>query len=180
MEKKISGSVVYSGSFLKVEKDEVLTAKGHLASREFITHPGASLIIPVKADGNLLMIKQFRYSMGQVYFEFPAGKLDPGEKPEAAALRELQEEIQMTSTNLKFLTTIHPCIGYSNEMIHLFLAQNLSPFAAKPDDDEDIEVITLRPAELRQKLKSHQLPDVKTQIAAWWYLDLLGANQVKP
>ena len=173
-EKRISGALVYSGNFLKVQKDTIETSKGVVATREFIRHPGASLVIPILASGDLVMMNQYRYAPGRAYLEFPAGKLDPGETPEQTALRELQEEVQYTAKKLRKLTQIDPCIGYSDEVIHLFVAEGLSVFVAQSDPDEVIEPLTLSPRALRERLFQHEIPDVKTQVAAWWYLREAG------
>lgn len=166
---QLSTQSVFSGSFLKVFQDKIQTSSGHQSVREFIHHPGASLVVPVLPNGNLLAIRQFRYPLQRIFIEFPAGKMDPGETPEQTAIRELEEEVSHTSKNLKKLTEIHPAIGYADEVIHLFTANNLIKIKASKDVDESIESIEISVDKLKKMIWNHEITDVKTQIAAFWY-----------
>ena len=114
-ETKINSKVVYEGDFLDVRKDNVLLPNGEKGNREWINHPGASVIIPVFPDGKIALIRQFRYAVGSEFIELPAGKLDLGENPLECAKRELEEEIGYKSNNIEFIANIHPAIGFANE-----------------------------------------------------------------
>ena len=107
-EKKINSKIVYSGDFLDVRKDDVILPNGKTSSREWINHPGAVVVIPILPNGDIAMIRQFRYSVGEEFIELPAGKLDKGEAPEECAKRELEEEIGFKTNKLNFIATIHP------------------------------------------------------------------------
>lgn len=170
IEKVLSSEVVFKGGFLKVWKDLVELPNGHRSFREYIKHPGAATIIPRLNNGKFLMVYQYRHAVGEVFLEFPAGKADPGEKTEATAIRELQEEVGLKPGKLTFLTHIHPVIGYSNERIDLYLAENLTEVPKNEDPDELLEVVELSLEEIEEKIWKHEITDVKTQISAFWLL----------
>jgi len=167
-EKTLSSQEIFRGRFLKVQRDEVVGPDGRHYQREYILHPGAAMIVPVLPNGNVVMVKQYRHAMKQVFIEFPAGKRDKGEEILKTAQRELAEETGYTAKNWKFLTTIHPVIGYSDEHIDLYLAQDLTAAQAKPDQGEFLEVFEVSPAELMQWVREGKISDVKTQIGAFW------------
>lgn len=168
-----SSELIFNGRLLKVWRDIVELSNGLTSFREYIKHPGAACVVPVLANGNLVMIQQFRYSVGQVFLEFPAGKKDKGESSEQTAHRELLEEVGYKATKMTYLTKIHPVIGYANEQIDLFLAEDLIKDEQKLDHDERLEVIEVSPDDLKKKILDHQVTDVKTQIAAFWYFEKL-------
>jgi ADP-ribose pyrophosphatase len=173
IEKTVSSTLAYDGSFLRVHRDQIELADGTKSYREYIKHPGAACIVPILDNGNFLMVHQYRYPIQQVCLEFPAGKLDAGENSLVTAARELEEEVGMKSASIHFLTRIHPVIGYSNEFIDIYLARQLSAGRSNLDSDERLEVIEVSPAELEKKLWDGELTDVKTQIAAHWALKSL-------
>ncbi|PIS11941.1 MAG: ADP-ribose pyrophosphatase [Bdellovibrio sp. CG10_big_fil_rev_8_21_14_0_10_47_8] len=174
LEKSLSSEVVFDGLFLKIWRDEVELSTGATTFREYVKHPGAALVVPLLENGNLLMIYQYRHSVGQTFLEFPAGKCDPGEKAEQTALRELREEVGLETTNIRHLTHIHPVIGYSNERIDLFLAKDFKQVPDHRDADELLELIEVSPQDLKEKIWAHEVTDVKTQIAAFWLFRELG------
>ena len=170
-EKKLSSKLIYNG-FIKVYHDEVVLEDGTKAVREYLKHPGAALMVPVLTNGNFLMIKQFRYAVGQEFLEFPAGKRDGNEESIACAHRELEEEIGYRANSMSLMTRIHPAIGYCDEWIDLYVATDLTKTQTKLDRDERIDVTEVTPAELEKKIWAGELTDVKTQIAAYWALKL--------
>lgn len=176
IEKMISTEVSYNGSFLKVHRDKVKTPSGKIAQREYVKHPGASLIIPQLANGKFLLIRQFRYSVGKIFLEFPAGKIDRGEVPEQTAHRELKEEVGYVSQDMSYVTSIHPVIGYSDEVIHIYLARNLTFVGESPDPDEVVIPIELSLNELLLAVHDGKVTDVKTQIAIFWADKVLNQN----
>lgn len=167
-EKVISSQQVFKGRFLRVEQDQVIASDGRTYVREYINHPGAALVIPLLENGNIVMIHQYRHAVKQVFLEFPAGKRDSGEETLTTAHRELEEETGYIAKEMKFLTTIHPVIGYSNEHIDLFLAHDLTLVKQKLDLGEFLEVVEMRPEELMDQVRAGKVSDVKTQIAAFW------------
>ncbi len=164
---------VYQGVFLQVRKDEARLPDGSLHVREWVVHPGASAIVALADDGRVLMERQWRYPMGREYLEIPAGKIDAGESPLQTAQRELLEETGMRAERWQLLTVIHPAIGFSNEVIHLFLAQGVSgsPDQAALDQGERIETLWMSLPDLMSRVRKGELPDVKTQIALWHLQD---------
>lgn len=168
LEKVLSSQVVFQGRFLKIWRDDVQLPNGHQSFREYIKHPGAAMIMPRLSNGKFLMVYQYRHSVGQVFLEFPAGKTDPGETTEITADRELQEEVGYKANKLTLLTYIHPVIGYSNERIDLYLAEELEQVPHHPDPDEILELVELSLEEIEEKIWKNEITDVKTQIGAFW------------
>ena len=173
-ENKISSKIVYKGSLLDVRKDVVLLPNGKQSSREWINHPGAVCIIPVLPNGQLALIRQFRYPIRKEMIELPAGKLDPNELPEKCALRELEEETGYNAQEITLLTHIHPAIGFANEIMWLFLAEELIETKINRDEDEFLELI---PTNLEDAIKmtwNGEITDVKTIIGIHWAKRLLS------
>jgi ADP-ribose pyrophosphatase len=146
-----------------------------------IRHPGASLAVPVLDDGRVVILRQYRFAVATRLLEFPAGTLDPGETPLSTMQRELQEEAGYSAARWDPLGAMLPCPGYSDEVIHLFLARDLSPLEQPPagDDDEDLEVLLMEPAELDAALASgNEYLDGKS-VTAWLRAkQLLQAKQL--
>ncbi|HEX7672881.1 MAG TPA: NUDIX hydrolase [Bdellovibrio sp.] len=167
-EKVLSSRQVYRGRFLKVEQDQVEAPDGKTYVREYILHPGAAMMIPLLPNGKVVMVHQYRHAVKQVFLEFPAGKRDKGEDSLVTAKRELEEETGYEAKDWKFLTTIHPVIGYSNEHIDLFLARDLVKVEQKLDSGEFLEVTEVDPKDLMRLVLEGKVTDVKTQIGAFW------------
>ncbi|WP_295999837.1 NUDIX hydrolase [Rugamonas sp.] len=167
-ETRIDGGPVYDGHFLKVQRDRVTLPDGKITAREYIKHPGAVVILPLLADGSVLMERQFRYPLDRVFIEFPAGKIDAGEDALACAKRELEEETGYTATEWQFVSTIHNAIAYSDEHLELFLARGLSAGAARLDDGEFLETFTATIDELLEWVRDRRITDVKTVIGIFW------------
>ncbi|MCH7852476.1 MAG: NUDIX hydrolase [Candidatus Marinimicrobia bacterium] len=168
LEKRLSGANVFRGVLLDVWRDEVALPDGTSSIREYIRHPGAALIVPIMDDGRLIFVRQFRYALGRVMVELPAGKLDPGEEPAVAAARELAEEIGYHPGQLTRLGLIHPCIGYSDEQIEVYLATELEPAAGASEHDEFLEPFELGLEEALEWVREGKITDVKTIIALYW------------
>lgn len=177
-ETRIDGSVVYDGPFLKVTSDRVSLPDDSVAFREFIKHPGAVVILPLFDDGRVLLERQFRYPLGRVFTEFPAGKIDPGEDILACAKRELQEETGYTASDWQFIGTIHNAIAYSDEHLDLFVARGLKAGPRKLDDGEFLETFTATVPEMLAMVRGGEITDVKTIIGAFW-LEKIAAGAWK-
>jgi len=174
IEKEISSEKVFDGVLLHVRKDEVELPNGHKSVREWIKHPGASSVIPLLPDNQIILVKQFRYPVGQVTLEVPAGKLDAeGEDPLVCAERELSEETGYTAGKIWKLTTIATTVGFSNEMIHLYAATDLKPGKQHPDDDEFINTVKVPLTAAMQLVESGKIIDAKSIISI-----LLLAKQI--
>jgi ADP-ribose pyrophosphatase len=168
-EQTVSSDTVYQGVFLKIRKDQARLPDGSVHVREWVVHPGASAILALSETGEVLMERQWRYPMGREYLEIPAGKIDAGETPLQTAKRELLEETGMRAAHWEPLTVIHPAIGFSNEVIHIFVARGLSGSSeqATLDHGERIQTLWMSLTDLMDRVRKGQLPDVKTQIALW-------------
>ena len=174
VEKKISSENVFDGVLLHVRKDEVELPNGHKAVREWIQHPGASAVIPLLPDNQIILVKQFRYPVGQVTLEVPAGKLDKvNEDPIVCAERELSEETGYTAGKIWKLTTIATTVGFTNEVIHLYAAKDLTPGKQHPDDDEFINTVKVPLTAALQLVESGKIIDAKSIISI-----LLLAKQI--
>ena len=167
-ESTISTTVVYKGDFLDVRQDEVLLPNGETGTREWINHPGAVVIVPILPNGEIVLIKQFRYAAGSEFIELPAGKLDAGEDPEKCALRELEEEIGYRANKIEFLANIHPAIGFTNEIMGVFLAENLEKTEHNRDNDEFLELVPTTLTEALNLVWENKITDVKSIIGLLW------------
>ena len=148
IEKKISSEAIFDGVLLHVKRDTVKLPNGKEATREWIKHPGASSVIPLLPDGRIILVRQYRYPIDAVTLEVPAGKLDaPDEDPLVCAERELSEETGYTAEHITKLTTIATTVGFSNEKIHLYAAEGLTPGKQHTDEDEFINVVKVPLAE---------------------------------
>ena len=145
--------------------DEVSLRNGERGERIRIDHPEASGIVPFVTDDEILMVKQFRYALGQTTLEIPAGKLDPGESPEDCAKRELIEETGYETERLELICTYAPALGYSNEIIHLYSGYNLKKVNAKIDEREIDSTERIPLHKLREMVKQGLILDGKTLIA---------------
>jgi ADP-ribose pyrophosphatase len=164
----VESAAVYSGSFLKVKRDVVRMPDGARATREYIVHPGAVMIVPLLDDGRLLMERQFRYPMGRAMLEFPAGKLDAGEKPLVCAQRELLEETGYSAAEWAYAGVLHNAIAYSDEGIEIFFARGLKAGKQSLDEGEFLDIVTHTVAELDALAASGAMTDAKTLIGLLW------------
>jgi ADP-ribose pyrophosphatase len=175
-ETRIDGEVAYDGRFLKVTRDRITLPDGAETHREFIRHPGAVVILPVFDDGSVLLERQFRYPLDQVFIEYPAGKIDPGEDHLECAKRELQEETGYTASDWQFVCTIHNAIAYSDEHLELYLARGLTAGPAQLDAGEFLETFRATVPEMLEMVKSGQVTDVKTVIGTFWLEKILAGS----
>lgn len=167
-ENRISGELVYEGKFLMVNKDRVRLPDGSEATREYVRHPGACVIIPEVREGVFILERQFRYPVGRVFIEFPAGKLDPDESLLACAQRELEEETGYSARDWEHLGTMHNCIGYSDERIEIFHARNLRAGKQNLDEGEFVELQEMSYEELKRGVLEGWLTDAKTISCMFW------------
>jgi len=164
----VASATVHRGKFLTLKQDIVRLPDGKQTGREYVVHPGAVMMIPLFEDGTVLMERQFRYAVGDVMLEFPAGKLDPEEGALRCGERELEEETGYSAARWDYLTRIHPVISYSTEFIDLFLARDLTQGQAKLDDGEFLETFIVPAGQVIDWVRSGRITDVKTIIGAFW------------
>ena len=167
-EKTIQTETVYEGTFLTLNRDKVLLPNGNASLREWVKHPGAVCCIPILPDGKIALIKQYRYAIKEEMIEIPAGKLDQNEIPERCALRELEEEIGYKANKLTFLANIYPAVGFTNEKMWLYLAENLVKTEQSLDIDEFLELVPTKLDDAVKMVWSGRIKDVKTIIGILW------------
>ena len=171
IEHRVHQEELLRGRFLHAFRDTVRLPNQNLSTREYVVHPGAVMVIPMldTPDGlRLVMERQFRYPVGQVMTEFPAGKLDPGEDPWLCAQRELQEETGYTARQWARAGVLHPVISYSTEVIEIWFAKELSLGERRLDTDEFLDVFTASTAELMAACQQGRLTDAKTLTGLLW------------
>lgn len=167
-ETEISSKATYDGRLLHVREDRVKLPNGREATREYIVHPGAVVVAPLLENGDVLLVRQFRYPLRREFLELPAGKIDPGEDTLVCGQRELLEETGYVGAAWHYLTTIHPCIGYSDERILVYLAQELTEHGHRRDEDEFLENVRMPLAEALQGVREGRISDVKTMVGLFW------------
>ncbi|MEX2602319.1 MAG: NUDIX hydrolase [Balneolaceae bacterium] len=164
---------IFKGKLLHVFRDEVSLPDGKSSAREWIRHPGACAIVPVFRDGTIMLVRQFRYPLKQTFFEVPAGKIDPGEPPYTTAVRELEEETGLQAGHCEKVGHFHPVIGYSDEIIHCFVAWDLDRHSMNSDSDEFLEPVQMPFSDATTMIRSGEITDGKTicslmQTQMWW------------
>lgn len=166
IETTLRSEQLIEGTYLKVFRDEVRLPDGATAVREWIKHPGGAAVVPLFEDGTTRLVRQYRYVPRRALLEIPAGKADyEGEDPEAVAARELEEEIGWRAGRLVRLGVFHPCIGYSDECIHVFLALDLVKVEQRLDQGEFLEIVTMPFDEAVARARRGDLLDMKTVVA---------------
>ncbi len=176
---KISHKVISKDFYFKAKnvdlKIETLNfingASGKYGS---INHPGSCMAIPISDSGNLLMVKQYRFSVGRYIYEFPSGKIEKGENPTITIRRELKEEIGFYASNLKNIGQIFEAPSYSNEIVHLFLASELKISVKEKDEDEDIEVVEISLIDAKKLVESSKIMDSSSIAILYKYINLVN------
>lgn len=172
----VSSRSVYRGRLLDVREDEVRLPNGKPTRREYIVHPGAVVIIPLLDNGDVVLERQHRYPLRRDFIEFPAGKIDLGEDPLACAKRELLEETGYQAESWRCLTTMYPCIGYSDERLVYYLAQNLEYIGHQPDDDEFLEIFQMPFKTALQQVRTGEICEAKTVAGLFWLEKIVKEN----
>lgn len=175
-ETRIATERVFDGNFLHIDRDTVITASGLSRSREYIKHPGASVIIALFDDETVLMEFQWRQPCGRAFWELPAGNLDPEEEPLVCARRELEEETGYQADEWYYLGQIHNAIGYSNEHLEIYLAKGLKSGQRHLDEGECLEVFRLPLKEIQRMTLTGEITDVKTLVGIYWLEKFLAGQ----
>lgn len=161
IEKRIASKQLFSGRMLKLRQDEVELPNGTHAQREIIEHPGAVAIVPL-LNQQVVLVRQYRYATEKILLEIPAGKLNPNENPDECAVRELEEETGYKAKTLRKLSSVYTTPGFTNEVIHIYLAQDLIETCPKPDEDEFIDREIYTYSQLSKLVNTGEIIDAKT------------------
>lgn len=167
-EERVGGQVLHEGGFLELRRDDVQLPDGSRATREYVVHPGAVAIVPLLDDGRLVLERQYRYPVGRVLLELPAGKIDQGEAPLACAQRELREETGYAAREWACAGTVHNAAAYSTEGIQIWFARGLTAGEQRLDAGEFLELQLVHEHELERLVASGELSDAKTIIGLLW------------
>lgn len=154
---------VYDGSVVALRVDEVVLPSGRAARREIVEHRGAVAVVPLTETGEVVLVRQYRGAAGGPLVEIPAGTLEPGEDPEAALQRELAEEIGMRAARISPLLSFYPSPGFLTEIVHLYLARDLTPHRLTAEE-EDLEVVRVSLTEARAMVERGEIRDAKSII----------------
>ena len=165
IEKTVDSRIVYEGPIFKIRKYEVEAVNGGTTYRDVLEHSGGAVILAVKDDGMIPVVRQYRKTLDRIVTELPAGKRDPGESSEETALRELREETGYTAKKIRYLTTMNPSVGYSQEMLDIFICRELTAGETEFDSTEDIDMFECSADELYEMVLSNRIQDAKTALA---------------
>ena len=175
MEKKLKSNLIYDGKIIKLYNDDVVCDGDKKSTREYVVHPGGACILPIIND-EIIFIKQYRYAYQKDILELPAGKLEKGEDPKDAAKRELEEETGYIAGELIPLGSVYPSVGYTDEVIHLFLGRNLTRGKQHFDYDENIDVVRIKIDDALDMISRDEIKDAKTVIAILKYKEFVLNN----
>ena len=168
-ESRLSTRLAYEGGLLKVHRDEVRLPDGGSAWREYVKHPGAVMVLAFVDADTILLERQYRYPKHAHFIELPAGKLEPGEPPLETAKRELIEECGYEAAEWWPVAKLDPCIGYSDEVIHLYGARGLTHVGAKLDVGEHLLTFEAKVADALEWVRDGLITDTKTMIGLFWW-----------
>ncbi len=173
-ERMVGRREVYDGRVVQLHVVEVELPNGKRTTREVVEHAGGVVVLPIDQSGRALLVRQYRYPIGQDLLEAPAGGIDPGEVPEQAAQRELQEEIGYRAGRLESLGGFWTAPGFCTEYMYAYLARDLTPSSLAPDEDEEIVVERHSLDSVREMIRDGRIVDAKTIAAFWMALDRMG------
>ncbi|WP_156289290.1 NUDIX hydrolase [Oceanobacillus salinisoli] len=166
-EKTIKTEKIFDGKVVQLQVDDVKLPDGKTSKREIIKHPGAVAVIAITNDNKIVFVEQYRKPLEKSLVEIPAGKLEPGENPLVAAVRELEEETGYTTNSLSFVTSFYSSPGFADELLHIYITDDLvkleNPKAG--DEDEFVEIVELTLDEAKQYVEEERIHDAKTNYA---------------
>jgi ADP-ribose pyrophosphatase len=161
--KLFKSQILYKGKVFDHQVDEIEYDSGNKGIREVAVHPGGAVVIPIKADGKVILVKQFRYPLQKTLIELPAGKLEKGEDPLVCATRELEEETGYKAKEIKKLGAIYTAPGYCTEILHIYSAKGLTPGNYNREEGEfGMEILELTMGEIEKMIASGEINDAKT------------------
>lgn len=172
-EKTLKSERIYEGHILNLRRDKVTVEHG-TSYREIVEHNGGAVLAALSPEGKMVMVRQYRKAAQRIMLEAPAGKIDPGEDPLHAAVRELREETGYTAGKVTFLTKFYPSVGYSEELLYLYLCSDLTPGETSFDENEAIDVEEMEVDTLCRMVMNGEIEDAKTIIAVLMVRSLLA------
>lgn len=164
-EKTLGTERIYEGKILNLRKDQVTTRDGGTSYREIVEHNGGAVAAAITAEGRIVLVRQFRKALDATVLEAPAGKIEKGEDPLATIHRELAEETGYTAGRMDFLAAIYPSVGYTNEVLYLYLARDLVPGTPSYDEHEAMDILEVDFDEAHDMVVEGQIRDAKTMLA---------------
>ncbi|GAE30964.1 NUDIX hydrolase [Halalkalibacter hemicellulosilyticus] len=164
-EKTIKTTEIYKGKIIDLQLEEVELPDGRTSIREVIKHPGAVAVLPIKEDGKLVLVRQYRKALQKSIIEIPAGKLEENEEPKLAAMRELEEETGYKTNSLTFIGSFYTSPGFADELIHLYVTRDLEVGQSQTDEDEFIDVLEIDLQEAEKLIEEQKIHDAKTMYA---------------
>ncbi len=173
-EKTVTSELIFDGKIITVKKDTAELENGEIVNRELVVHPGGVCVVPINENGEVLMVKQFRYPFQEALVEVPAGKLEVGEDHREAGLRELREETGAVCEKFEYLGVCYPSVAYLTEKIHIYLATGLTFENQDLDEDEFLDVVKVKLEDAVEMIMNNELPDAKTQCAILKAARILG------
>ncbi len=173
-ETMLESKEIFAGRVIRVTYDTVRLENGNTSTREVVHHHGGACILPVDEAGNVYLVRQFRYAIGEEIWELPAGKLEAGEDPFEAAKRELDEECGLTADHFEDLGVVYPTVGYDSERIYIWAATGLHPAAQHLDEDEFLDVVKMPLEKALALVLDGTIRDSKTQVGLMKYALLRG------
>ena len=175
-EQMISSELVFEGRLVRVRADAVLLPNGRNATREVVEHRPSVVVVPIDADGNAILVRQYRYPAERVLLEAPAGVVEESETPDDCAMRELQEEVGFSSRDLRALGGFWMSPGYCTEFMYAYLAKDLVPSGLEADADESIEVERVSISRVSRLIRLGEIQDAKTIAALLMAVYLFDAD----
>ena len=173
-ETMLESKEIFAGRVIRVTYDTVRLENGNTSTREVVHHHGGACILPVDEAGNVYLVRQFRYAIGEEIWDLPAGKLEAGEDPFEAAKRELGEECGLTADHFEDLGVVYPTVGYDSERIYIWAATGLHPAAQHLDEDEFLDVVKMPLEKALALVLDGTIRDSKTQVGLMKYALLRG------
>jgi ADP-ribose pyrophosphatase len=176
----LSSQIIYKGPVFGIRRDEVIEPSGVGTTREVITHPGSVVVLPVLPDGRILLIRQYRHAARQYLWELVAGRIDAGESPREAAVRELIEETGYRARSFRIFLDVFPSPGFLEERMFILLAEGLTAGEAEPEADEKIISRSFSFKQLEEMIRTGKLRDAKSIAGILFYLRFLVAGKRFP
>jgi len=173
----LKSEVIFEGKSFGVRRDELIEPTGVRTVREVVTHPGSVVVLPVRPDGKIVLVRQYRHATGQYLWELVAGRMEKGENPRKGAARELVEETGYRAKKFTVFLELFPTPGFLEERMYLLLAEGLSAGEAEPEEDEKLIVRAYSKKQLEEMIRSGKMRDAKSIAGLLFYFRFLGRKK---